>query len=214
MANIAQLPRAQGEFVPPLEHGDALSIEEFERRWQLHPEIKKAELIDGMVFLEMTVSPGHAVPHSRMGTWLGVYAASHPGTQALDNVTVRIETDTDVQPGLALRKEPGTSTVEPEHILGAPELVIELAASSASYDLNRKKSVYERSGVQEYIVWQLFEERIDWWELQSGRYVSLEKDGSGVIESTAFPGLRLDVSALLAGQMTTVLAALQAPARE
>jgi hypothetical protein len=41
MANIAQLPRAQGEFVPPLEHGDALSIEEFERRWQLHPEIKK-----------------------------------------------------------------------------------------------------------------------------------------------------------------------------
>jgi hypothetical protein len=97
-----------------------------------------------MVFLEMTVSPGHAVPHSRMGTWLGVYAASHPGTQALDNVTVRIETDTDVQPDLALRKEPGTSTVEPEHILGAPELVIELAASSASYDLNRKKSVYER----------------------------------------------------------------------
>jgi Uma2 family endonuclease len=68
--------------------------------------------------------------------------------------------------------------------------------------------------VQEYIVWQLFEERIDWWELQSGRYVSLEKDAFGVIQSTAFPGLRLDVSALLAGQMTTVLAALQAPARE
>jgi Uma2 family endonuclease len=212
MANVAHMPRAESNEPPPLQHGDALSIDEFERRWERHPEIKKAELIDGMVFLELTVSPGHAVQHSRLGTWLGVYAVNHPETQALDNVTVRIEGTTDVQPDLALRKEPGSSLVEASRILGAPELAIELAASSASYDLNTKKDVYERSGVQEYLVWQLFEGRIDWWELSSGKYVPLQADEDGAIESREFPGLRLSVRDLLAGDMASVLSVLQAAA--
>ena len=33
--------------LPPLNPGDFLSRAEFERRYQVHPEIKKAELIEG-----------------------------------------------------------------------------------------------------------------------------------------------------------------------
>ena len=41
--------------VPPLGNGDHLTLEEFERRWAFHPEIKKAELIDGAVFRSVSI---------------------------------------------------------------------------------------------------------------------------------------------------------------
>lgn len=48
-------------------------------------------------------------------------------------------------------------------------LVAEIAASSAAYDLNDKLNAYCRNGVQEYIVWQTYENRLDWFYLKEGR---------------------------------------------
>jgi Uma2 family endonuclease len=63
--------------------------------------------------------------------------------------------------------------------------------------------------VPEYVVWQMREQRIDWFRLQDGRYVRVEPDARGVIESAAFPGLRLAVPKLLAGDNAGVLAELE-----
>ena len=62
--------------------------------------------------------------------------------------------------------------------------------------------------MQEYLVWQVYEQRIDWWSLDNGQYVPLVRDAAGIIESKIFPGLRLNVAALLAGDLPAVLAAL------
>jgi len=70
-----------------------------------------------------------------------------------------------------------------------------------------ERQVYRRSGVQEYLVWQVDDRRIDWWELQAGEYVGLEP-AAGVLQSRVFPGLWLDVAALLAGDLAGVLARL------
>jgi Uma2 family endonuclease len=202
---------AAGADIPPLENGDRLTRQEFERRWDLHPEVKKAELIDGQVYLRMTVSRRHGKPHNRISTWIGVYESRTTGVEALTDTTVRLSSsDDDLQPDMLLRREEGgTSRVgEDECIEGPPEFAVEVAASSASYDLHRKSELYRRAGVQEYMVWQVFEKRIDWWELQDGDYVSLAVDERGVIESKVFPGLRLNVAAMLAGEMATVLSAL------
>jgi Uma2 family endonuclease len=72
-----------------------------------------------------------------------------------------------------------------------------------------KRAIYESVGVQECAIWQLYEQRIDWWALRDGRYEPLEPDANGVIASRVFPGLRLDVAALLAGDLATVLAAVR-----
>jgi hypothetical protein len=66
----------------------------------------------------------------------------------------------------------------------APELVIEVSASSAAYDLHDKLRAYRRNGVNEYIVWQVLEERIDWFRLEEGEYIAAVPDDSGVIESS------------------------------
>jgi Uma2 family endonuclease len=195
----------------PLESGDRLTRDEFERRYTAMPHIKKAELIEGIVYMASPVRhESHGKPHARLMTWLGVYEANTPGVDFSDNVTVRLDADNEPQPDALLRLESGgSSTVsEDDYIEGTPELIVEVAASSAANDLHDKKKVYRRNGVKEYIVWQVLENKLDWFVLENGEYILLMPE-NGVIKSIFFPGLWLDVMALLAGDIAQVLAILQ-----
>ena len=199
---------------PPLESGDRLTRQEFEHRYYLMPENLKAELIEGVVYVASPVrANSHGRPHAKIMAWLGFYSAATPGVDVQDNATVRLDIDNEPQPDALLRIEPrvgGNSRIsEDDYIEGAPELIAEIAASSASYDMNAKLNAYRRNGVQEYIVWQIYENRLDWFRLQEGRYVSFEPDAEGVIRSQFFPGLWLSVNALREGDLAEVLAVLQ-----
>ncbi len=200
--------------VPPLESGDRLTRHEFERRYQAMPYIKKAELVEGVVYVASPVRmANHGRPHAALVGWLMVYKAATPGVDLGDNATVRLDADNEPQPDALLRIEPevggNSRTSDDDYVEGAPELIAEIAASSASYDLNDKLNAYRRNGVQEYIVWQMYENRLDWYSLQEGRYVPLEPDAAGVIRSQIFPGLWLVVNALREGNLAEVLAVLQ-----
>ncbi len=199
--------------VPPLESGDRLTRREFERRYNAMPHIKKAELIEGVVHMPSPVRhTSHGRPHGQVVTWLGTYCAATPGVDLSDNATVRLDADNEVQPDALLRLEPalgGNCRVSADDYLeGAPELIVEIASSSASYDLYDKLKVYRRNGVQEYVVWQIYEKRLSWFKLSEGEYVPLEPDANGVMRSQVFPGLHLDVVALLEGDLAKVLAEL------
>lgn len=199
---------------PPLENGDHLSRQEFERRYQATPHSKKAELIEGVVYMPSPVHlQSHAEPHARILTWLGVYCASTPQVQVGDNATVRLDLDNEPQPDALLRLQPavgGRSSIsEDDYVEGAPELIVEVASSSASYDLHDKLQVYRRNGVQEYIVWRVDDKQVDWFRLVDGAYVPQKPDEAGVIHSQVFPGLRLAVPALLDGNVVEVLIELQ-----
>ncbi|GAB4149416.1 MAG: Uma2 family endonuclease [Cyanobacteria bacterium J069] len=198
--------------MPPLESGDRLTRAEFERRYQATPEHFKAELIEGVVYVASPVRVFHGNPHFNLITWLGVYSAATPGVSGSDNATTRLDMDNEPQPDALLRIETGgTSTIsEDGYIEGAPELIAEIAASSAAIDLGAKQNAYRRNGVQEYLVWQTFENHLSWFRLQAEAYVLIEPDADGIIRSSVFPGLWLDVPALLEGKMMEVLNALQA----
>jgi Uma2 family endonuclease len=197
--------------VPPLESGDRLTRFEFERRYAATPEKFKAELIEGVVYVASPVRVFHGTPHAALVTWLGVYWTATPGVSAADNTTTRLDMDNEPQPDALLRIEiGGTSTIsEDGYIEGAPELVAEIATSSAAIDLGAKQNAYRRNGVQEYLVWQTFENRFSWFRLQAGEFVLIEPDGDGIIRSSVFPGLWLAVPALLEGRMIEVLNTLQ-----
>lgn len=195
---------------PPLEPGDRLSRREFERRYEAMPDLKKAELIEGVVHIPSPARhASHSKPHAHLIGWLGVYVAFTPGAEAADNATVRLDQINEVQPDALLRLETGQSRVSADdYIEGAPELVAEIASSSAAIDLHRKLGVYLRSGVQEYLVWRTLDEQLDWFELRDGEYVPLESDET-ISRSRVFPGLWLHVPALLDGDLAQVLAQLQ-----
>ncbi len=196
---------------PPLENGDHLTRQEFERRYAAMPNLKKAELIEGVVYVPAALRfMSHGQPHGRIMTWLGVYQAFTPKVKLGDNPTVRLDLDNAPQPDALLIIDGGqTSISSDDYIEGAPELIVEVAASSAAYDLYDKKRAYRRNGVKEYLVWRVYDQEFDWFYLEEGVYIKLSADDRGVIRSVTFPGLWLAVSALLSGKMEEVLAILQ-----
>jgi Uma2 family endonuclease len=197
----------------PLENGDRLTRPEFERRYQAMPDIKKAELIEGVVYMPSPIRASHSSAHGAIMTWLGSHQVGTPKVILHDNATVRLDMDNEVQPDALLRVDSalgGSSAISPDdYIEGPPELIVEIAGSSAAYDLHDKLSVYRRNQVQEYLVWQIYDKQLNWFQLSEGVYAPLTPDSSGVIRSQVFPGLYLDVAALLEGDLSRVAAVLQ-----
>jgi len=196
--------------IPPLESGDRLTRAEFERRYEAMPGVKKAELIEGVVYMQAAVRyEGHGRQHSILNGWLAVYMAGTPGVGVGDNATVRLDLDNVPQPDLLLRLPEslgGQSRVDADgYVEGPPELVAEIVASSAAYDLHQKLNVYRRHGVREYIVWRVLDEGIDWLILREDRFAPLSPDTGEIYKSEAFPGLWLDSAALLRGDQAEVL---------
>jgi len=198
--------------IPPLENGDKLTRHEFERRYHAMSNLKKAELIEGVVYVASPLRiKSHGEPHAYIMTWLGVYKAATPGIGFADNATVLIDTDNEPQPDALLRIETGGQSRinKDDYVEGAPELIVEIAASSASYDLHEKLKVYRRNQVQEYLIWRVYDYQFDWFRLQQGEYIQLQPNTDNIICSQIFPGLWLDKIALLGGDLGTVLAVLQ-----
>jgi Uma2 family endonuclease len=200
--------------IPCLENGDHLSAGEFMERYEAMPGLKKAELIDGVVYVPSpTRWDLHAVPHQAMSTWMGNFWANTPGTQAGDNGTLKLDLENVPQPDLALIVLPshgGQVDIDDDHyIVGAPELVAEISSSSKSIDLNSKLRLYLRNRVQEYIVWRVEDEVIDWFIQRQGRFERIEPVAAGTIQSEVFPGLWLDPQALVKLDLARVLHVLQ-----
>ncbi|MDY6936651.1 MAG: Uma2 family endonuclease [Cyanobacteriota bacterium] len=200
--------------IPPLENGDSLTRHEFERRYHAMPHLKKAELIEGIVHMASPLRfEPHAEPHGNLMGWLWTYKIATPGVRLGDNPTVRLDFDNEPQPDAVLLLDAsagGQSRLsEDGYIEGAPELIVEISASTASIDLHAKKQAYRRNGVKEYIVWQVLDEKLSWFYLENSEYLDLPIDDNGVLQSQVFPGLWLAATELLAGNMQQVLAVLQ-----
>jgi len=199
---------------PVLEAGDRLTRDEFERRYSELPHVKKAELIEGIVYMPSPLrARSHGKPQGHVATWLGHYESETPGVESFDNSTVRLDLDNEPQPDLTLIMSPEkggqTRFSDDDYIEGAPELVVEIVGSSRAYDLHQKKGAYRRNGVREYLAWITDEQRVIWWQLLKGEYQEIMPDAQGVLRSTVFPGLWLDSKALLRGDLKTVLTVLR-----
>jgi Uma2 family endonuclease len=197
--------------VPPLDGGDRLSREEFLRRWEAHPDIKRAELIGGTVYMPSPVSFGHGDMEGDVGGWLFTYKVRTPGTASGRNTTTFLLEDDTPQPDLNLRILPecgGRSRAEGPYLGGTPELFAVICRSSAAYDLHQKRELYQAAGIPEYLAVLLFEREIRWHVLSEGVYQLMPPGPDGVWRSQVFPGLWLDGQALLAGNVAQVLARL------
>ncbi len=199
--------------LPPLRNGEHLSRTEFERRWDATPGLTHAELIEGLVFVSPPVSDLHGSAHALLFRLLDLYAQAIPAVRARIGTSLRLDLRNEFQPDCLLRVDHpvlGRSRVSADGFLeGAPELVAEIAVSSADYDAHEKRAVYERQGVQEYLLWQGLDARCDWWALQDGVYTPLPARPDGGTCSRGFPGLWQDLRALLAGDERRVAAVLQ-----
>jgi Uma2 family endonuclease len=197
----------------PLEPGDHLTRQEFERRYEAMPDLKKAELIEGVVYMPSPVSTiRHGSPHVRLGGWLLAYEMGTPGVLVSDNGSLRLDNDNEPQPDnslIILPERGGQAQLDGAgYIVGAPELVAEVSASSVSIDLHTKLNLYRRHSVREYIVWRVLDSAVDWFVLHEGSFDPLPLT-NGIYQSQIFPGLWLDPAALVAGDLHIVFQVAQ-----
>lgn len=202
------------EELPPLEPGDRLTRAEFERRWEAMPNLKRAELIEGVVYMAAAVRyHKHGRPNRWITRLLVAYEDRTPGVAGADNTSVRMDLDNMPQPDSLLFIEPPHSRTiaisDDDYLEGAPELIVEIASSSVSYDLGDKLNAYRRNGVPEYVVWRVLDGELDWFVLREGEYQRQPRQTDGVIRSRMFPGLWLDTPALLGGNLAAAFETLE-----
>src|SRR5262249_9308327 len=205
---------AKPQGVPPLQSGDQLTRDEFERRYDAMPHLKKAELINGVVYVPSPVSHRYyGNPHFNLIGWLSSYVIATPGTEGGDNSSLRLDLENEPQPDTHLLILPThgghVEFDEDGYIVNAPDWLGEVAASSASYDLDVKFKAYRRIGVKEYVVWRVYDRAIDWFVRRKGRFDRLKLTSSGLYQSKVFPGLWLDPAALVDGNLARVVQVVQ-----
>jgi Uma2 family endonuclease len=164
-----------------LRNGDRMSRDEFMMRWERVPELKQAELIDGVVYLASPVSRLHGSCHSLLSAWLGHYANA-AGVDYLVTVNATLLLgDTAFQPDVALVRLPIDESSE--YLEQLPDLVVEISYSSRSYDLGPKLNAYRSAGLREYITVLLEEQRVEWRVLSGTRYRLLSSGKDGMLRS-------------------------------
>jgi Uma2 family endonuclease len=190
-----------------------LTRAEFERRYEAMPHLKRAELIEGVVYMPSPVRhPQHGRPHIVLSAWLAQYEHHTPGVECSSGPTVRMDDANAPEPDVLLFTRPecgGRSRVDADgYIEGAPELAAQVSASTVALDLGPRLEAYRRNGVEEYLVCRVLDQEADWFALRGDRYEQLPLTG-GVLRSEAFPGLWLDPAALARGDLNAVLEVLR-----
>lgn len=203
------------EPLPPLQSGDRLNRDEFERRYDTMPELKKAELIEGVVYVGSPVTHRyHSNPHFGFTGWLSRYVDATPGVEGGDNGSVKLDLKNEPQPDnylIILPNSGGQVCLDEDgYIVGAPEWVGEVAASTASYDLHDKLEAYRKNQVKEYVVWRVHDRAIDWFIRHGDQFEKLLPGSDGLYRSEIFPGLWLDPVGMIAGDRQAVVKAVEA----
>ena len=195
MAHPAMAP------LPPLRQGDKLTSDEFLRRWEAMPDLKHAELLDGIVYcMPSPVLMSHSNSHIDMGFWLSLYRDATPGCDAGLEATWVMSPKGVPQPDVHLIVLPEyggqSGLTEKGYGGGAPELIVEVTGSSRSRDLGVKLELYCRAGVREYLTVLLKPQQVIWRQLIRGRYSEIAPGEDGLLRSVVFPGLWLDAEAV------------------
>lgn len=196
---------------PSLVPGEHLDQKTFHARYEAMPKPVRAELIGGIVIMPSPMKKRHGKSQTWLSRWLSEYQTATPGTETCGNASTILGDDSEPQPDGSLLIEPqcgGQTREDDDYIIGAPELMAEVASATESYDLHSKKGDYERAGVREYVVVALRQQRVIWFVLRNGKFEIIPPGPDGILRSEVFPGLWLDPAALLRGDVTRLKAVL------
>ncbi|HUE74022.1 MAG TPA: Uma2 family endonuclease [Pirellulaceae bacterium] len=199
--------------IPLLYSGDRLDQPEFHRRYEAYPANVHFELIGGIVYTMTPPGYDHGKGDYGLTGIFFQYELATPGVEGAQNVSIILGKDEEPQPDVVMMLKPecgGRTRIEGDetkYIVGPPELVVEVAYSSAAIDLHEKRRDYRKGGVAEYIVVDLSARRVHWFDLASDRKLKLPADA--ILRCKSFPGLWIDSAALLDKDNHRLFACLQ-----
>jgi Uma2 family endonuclease len=194
-----------------LHNGDRMTRLEFHQLYEQSPEELKAELVRGVVYIAAPPDVQHQTAHAWLSAVLLAYQTATPGVELFDNATLQLDDRSEPQPDLFLRIHPECGGLSGNsndgYVIGAPELIVEVAQSAKSIDLHYKRHDYARCRVPEYLVYVVEEQRLRWFYPKDARERRPTRDG--ILRIKQFPGLWIDQAALIAQDQSALVATLQ-----
>ena len=137
---------------PLLLTGDRMRQPEFHRRYEACADDVRFELIGGTVYMASPLSLPHSDYDEELGFAFGLYRRATPGIEVLRGVSIILGEFSEPQPDLGLRISPdhgdqSRTTSNKKCVLGAPELLGEIAFSTRAIDMKQKRLDYRSAGV-------------------------------------------------------------------
>jgi Uma2 family endonuclease len=159
------------------------------------------EIVNGVLY--MTPSP--SIAHQEAAFEIASYLRAHVKSAGLGRVfmspvDVELAADVVVQPDVIVLLNKSLGKITTTRIIGAPELVVEVASPSTSgYDRREKQDAYARAGVLEYWVVNTDARTVEVLVLEAGVYHSLAVfQGTAILPSQVLPGFAARVEQFFA----------------
>jgi Uma2 family endonuclease len=145
--------------------GQLFTVDDLDR---MPDDGRRYELVDGV----LVVSPAPRVPHQLVLAELIVllHGACPPGLFVVPGPGVRMSDDTELIPGLVVIRQ---DQLAARRVTRPPLLAVEVQSpSTALFDLNTKKAVYERFSIESYwvVAPDVDQPELIAFELCDGRY--------------------------------------------
>jgi Uma2 family endonuclease len=174
---------------------------ERERFYEWLPDDKKAEFINGKVFVHSPVKYEHGVASDNVFKLLSVYVIKHElGHVGHEKLLVAL-TRNDYEPDVCYwGKEKALGFVKGQMKFPAPDLVVEvLSPSTEIHDRETKFEDFAVHGVDEYWIIDPESETIEQYLLTGDHYDLSVKVKDGPVKSRAIRGLEIPAKAVFDG---------------
>ncbi len=173
-----------------------------EADYQLLEESAPYQLIDGDLIMSPAPTSYHQLLSIRLSSMIQVYLekVGSKGICLYAPIDVKFDNENIFQPDLIYISAERKDELFHDQILGAPDLVVEiLSPSTAHYDLQQKKNLYERYGVKEYLIIDPLAKDSEVYVLKNEEFILYQKQRqNGTINLTTLPGLQIDLQKLFA----------------
>ena len=163
---------------------------------------RRYEVLNGVLYM----APAPVEPHQSASVNIVIYLGTFLRSGGLGKIyhapfDVELSPDNVVQPDLIVVLNDNLQVITHERIVGAPDLVVEIASpSTATHDRNRKLRTYEMAGVREYWIVDPYARTVEILVLEQAKYRVLGVyQGQSSLPSRVLPGLPVRVAQLFGG---------------
>lgn len=157
------------------------------------------EIVDGVLYM----SPAPNTSHQEAIALFVTYLTIHVQFAGIGRVypapcDVELHPDFVVQPDVIVVLNDNLGIITPSHIVGAPDLVVEIASpSTAGYDRRTKQDAYAEAGVREYWIADASAQTVEVLALEGRSYQTLGVfRGQATLPSRVLPELPIKVAQL------------------
>jgi Uma2 family endonuclease len=154
------------------------------------------EIVNGVLYMAPSPNRWHQEAAFEIASYLRTHVTlARLGRVYIAPFDVELAPDDIVQPDVIVMLNAHRDRITDSHIIGAPDLVVEVASpSTAGFDRREKQDSYARAGVPEFWVVNAEARTVEVLVLENGIYHSLGVfRGRAILPSRVVPGLAVHV---------------------